>query len=367
LRTSLSSVLAPRAKAAAHAAFLACALLVPAEGIDADTIFDTVDLTSDPWAYAIYAGAIDPNCDVAFAFEVPETSDFTLDFLELRLGLATNSGPNEIRVVIHEDAGLEPGGVLEDFLLTYALPPYSSDTPLLRIDSLAHPVLRAGNRYWVAAYGPESVPYLFAGAWFISSRWTVPHIPHAVSLNRGAWIVDEAEAAEFRVAATPVSACGDGTDNDGDGYVDWNRGPLGEPADPGCADSADLSEQSPLLACDDGADNDTDSSVDYPADIACENPSWTTENPECDDGADNADSDDPPLADWDGAGTGNPDPECVGPWAKSEAPSSRRCGLGAELALLLPPLMRLWLRRRRIPLLDGGLAGLAAAGRRLRS
>jgi hypothetical protein len=333
-------------EATALVASLACALVISAEEIHADTIFDTVDLTSDPWAYAIYAGAVHPNCDVAFAFEVPETSDFTLDFLELRMGLAENSGPNEIRVVLHEDAGLEPGGVLEDFLLIDALPPYSNDTHLLRIDSLAHPILRGGNRYWVAAYGPESVPYLFAGAWFINSRWTVPHIPHAVSLDRGAWLVDEAEAAEFRVAATSVGACGDRIDNDGDGYVDWNGGPLGESADPGCADSADLSEQSPLLACDDGADNDTDDAVDYPADIGCKDPSWRTENPECDDGVDNADSDDPPLADWDGAGTGNPDPECVAPWDKSEAPSSPRCGLGAELALL-PPLMWLWLRRSR--------------------
>jgi hypothetical protein len=39
-----------------------------------------------------------------------------------------------------------------------------------------------------------------------------------------------------------------------------------------------------------------------------------------------------------------PDPECVAaPWRNGEAPSS--CGLGAELALLLPPLI--WMRRRR--------------------
>jgi len=144
----------------------------------------------------------------------------------------------------------------------------------------------------------------------------------------------------YLILATAAFAdCDDGLDNDGDGFTDFVGG------DPGCADAADLSERSPVLVCDDGADDDNDSAADYPADIGCKSPDWPTENPECDDGVDNADIDDPPLADWDGAGLGNPDPECLAPWDKSEAPGSRRCGIGAELALLLPPLM--WLSRRR--------------------
>jgi fibronectin type 3 domain-containing protein len=137
-----------------------------------------------------------------------------------------------------------------------------------------------------------------------------------------------------------VFQCSDGIDNDGDGYMDF-------PGDPGCDAAEDVSENSALLTCDDGADNDSDGAVDYPADIGCKDPNWPAENPECSDGIDNADSDNPPLADWDGAGMGNRDPECVAPWAKSEAPSSRRCGLGFELVLLLPLLV--WLRRRRWP------------------
>jgi len=78
--------------------------------------------------------------------------------------------------------------------------------------------------------------------------------------------------------------------------------------------------------------------------------------PQCRDGIDN---DGQIGTDFDGGesvlGAGNgdpdgPDPQCVGkPWRDREAvyPQRRRCGLGAELALLLPLLMWRYGRRRR--------------------
>jgi hypothetical protein len=160
------------------------------------------------------------------------------------------------------------------------------------------------------------------------------------------------------------SACSNGLDDDGDGAADF-------PDDPGCADASDAAETSPSLACDDGVDNDTDGRIDFDpvtfadpgdettlpsgsGDPGCKDPSWSTESPQCQDGIHN---DDDGMMDYDGGYSANgsadptgPDPHCVDkPWRDREAAYPRRsypCGLGAELALLLPPLMWLWWRHR---------------------
>lgn len=59
----------------------------------------------------------------------------------------------------------------------------------------------------------------------------------------------------------PLSICADGTDNDGDGKVDF-------PADRGCQSKDDDNETDPP-ACSDGLDNDGDGLIDFPADKGC--------------------------------------------------------------------------------------------------
>jgi photosystem II stability/assembly factor-like uncharacterized protein len=96
-------------------------------------------------------------------------------------------------------------------------------------------------------------------------------------------------------------------------------------------------------ACADGVDNDGDGLADHPADPGCASALSDREDPECDDDLDN---DRDGAIDWDGGPGGAPaDPQCTRPWLRRE---SGGCGLGFELALLLPPLA-LWRRARRMP------------------
>ena len=81
--------------------------------------------------------------------------------------------------------------------------------------------------------------------------------------------------------------------------------------------------------------NDSDGLIDMD-DPGCPNQWGMTESPECNDGIDN---DGDTLADLS-------DPNCLWDWGDDETwVFVARCGLGVELALVLPLL--LWLPRRR--------------------
>jgi hypothetical protein len=148
-------------------------------------------------------------------------------------------------------------------------------------------------------------------------------------------------AAALASADAMADSCHDGIDNDGDGLVDL--------ADPGCASPNDPSERNPAAACDDGKDNDGDGLIDYPADPGCFDATpYSTESPACQNGLDD---DGDGGIDFDGGAAANhgvalgpPDPQCTRAVRNFETPNP--CGLGAELAPLLPLLA--WLRRRRL-------------------
>jgi hypothetical protein len=137
--------------------------------------------------------------------------------------------------------------------------------------------------------------------------------------------------------------CADGLDNEGDGLVDF-------PADSGCSAADDFSETG-TAACDDGGDNDNDGLIDYPADPVCASQASSTEYGACQDGFDN---DGDGRIDYDGGlsiyGPGAPeltapDASCAGRPTHKERPTY--CGLGFEMAFVLPALAALRAARRR--------------------
>lgn len=100
--------------------------------------------------------------------------------------------------------------------------------------------------------------------------------------------------------------------------------------------------------CSNGLDDDGDGLTDFPADPACRGATGSSESSLCQDGIDN---DGQPGIDFDGGASWNggvalddPDPQCLTARHDSEAPS---CGLGAELALVVPIAALVAARRRR--------------------
>jgi hypothetical protein len=131
---------------------------------------------------------------------------------------------------------------------------------------------------------------------------------------------------------TPCSsACSDGLDGDLDGQTDF-------PADTGCTSPEDFTE---APECGDGFDNDGDGATDA-QDPGCVSVTAGSEDPACDDGQDN---DGDGGFDFDGAGSAEADAYCPAAFGATETPPPG-CGIGPELALILPLLARLRRRAR---------------------
>lgn len=233
---------------------------------------------------------------------------------------------------------------------------------------------RGGEAFvWDASHGMRSIAQVLTSAGVDLFGWT---LTSAVGVSADGRIVvgnglDPSSQFSGWIATLPeetsipaggpcesvTTACANSLDDDGDGLADLQ--------DPGCVDASDLSERSSLRTCDDGIDNDGDGRVDFPADPGCKLPTSAGERPQCQDGLDN---DSQVGIDFDGGASldlnhngfidaqfnpvtpavGAPDPQCTASWIGREAvQNTPGCGLGPELALLLPPLWGVRRARRR--------------------
>ena len=122
--------------------------------------------------------------------------------------------------------------------------------------------------------------------------------------------MNNGNGAVCSVSCTFNVECNDGSDNDGDGFIDF-------PADVGCTSVNDDNETNDgAFQCNDGIDNDGDGFIDFPEDPGCDNPTDDDERdsvpPECSDGLDN---------DGDGLIDYPNDPDCIGPADRDESGS----------------------------------------------
>lgn len=93
--------------------------------------------------------------------------------------------------------------------------------------------------------------------------------------SRGAFTIDIDNVKFYINHTTPsgLEECGDGSDNDGDGFTDY-------PDDPSCTSLSDNSEAPfDYVQCNNGLDDDGDGYIDYPDDPSCDNATDTSEFP----------------------------------------------------------------------------------------
>jgi hypothetical protein len=122
----------------------------------ADVIFtnlgpgETYDRTGG-WAEA-GPNALNGPVRAAIAFTI--NTDAAFDSTRLAVGL--RGGANEIDIRLYDDAGGHPGTVLESTHLSGQMPPFRmyDHGHLVTFDSVTHPLLQAGQTYWLLPLAP---------------------------------------------------------------------------------------------------------------------------------------------------------------------------------------------------------------------
>jgi hypothetical protein len=117
----------------------------------ADTIFNNFgsgNTYSTIFGLQVFYGLIDIYyVDAAAPFVVPATNDFTIDQIELPLDWEGYPGPQTVNIYVRPDNSGAPGNtILESFQVQI---PENMPPTIIDLDSNTHPVLSAGQQYWL--------------------------------------------------------------------------------------------------------------------------------------------------------------------------------------------------------------------------
>lgn len=124
------------------------------------TIFNNFGPPSNPFDVSsawVLGDRFGYNQQVGLPFTVPSGTSVSLS--RVTIVPLFQSGVNQIRVSVHDDAGGLPGAVLESWLFNDVAGIYPTQSPVVA-DSLVRPALQGGGTYWVVLWAPDGT---FAG------------------------------------------------------------------------------------------------------------------------------------------------------------------------------------------------------------
>ncbi|UCG59886.1 MAG: hypothetical protein JSU70_10270 [Phycisphaerales bacterium] len=182
-------------------AVVALTLAAGAPLANAVPIFSTLgpgDSYSHTWGYTIGTAT---DYDQGNQFVIGGGTPYNLDTIEVAVGLVT--GTNQLDVWLMDDAGGQPGAIIESFHFVDAMGSFAA-SPLVLGNSALHPLLTPGTKYWLIA----SVPIAGTHAAWNGSEPAVIGL-RAVKEGAGPWWIGLGETmAAFRISGTAIPAPG---------------------------------------------------------------------------------------------------------------------------------------------------------------
>ena len=179
--------------------------------LSAAPIFSTLgpgDSYSGSWGYTIGTNNTGflYDYDQGNQFVIGGTTSYNLDTIEVAIGLVSlidyPKGTNQLDVWLMNDAGGQPGAIIESFHFVDAMGDFSA-SPLVLGTSVVRPLLTPGTKYWLIASTPVADTW---AAWNGSEPIVIGLRARRSGMNP--WVLTTEAMAAFRVSGTVIPAPG---------------------------------------------------------------------------------------------------------------------------------------------------------------